>query len=567
MTQPIYDFTSRGEGGGRVVGGGSLGPIDPYNNEWVRMRQQQNTEALYEALGMVFPIHPALGHQLQELGNMIVDVASGGGTTVAQDRAITKGKHDPSSIDRVGGLIGTWTGNTFEDIGQALGMTPEDLARVARAFKQLQSDPEAQGELLRGLGHAMKERYGGEDGPLAAAEDFGGLGALLPAGRAAGITGKLIGKDIVKPVTPTHKGMVNPPGDPPAGGVLSGVRADATQGPLATPSEAKMILEQDAIGVTGARATPQQAPWDPDGDSPEYKAFLDDNEIEHGIEGVHYVEGENVDPAMVPRGAKESPIVTNYTDIPSMTDDQIRKELRDFEEMYFEEMDAENPAIDKYLQKLLGEKAKREKVAFSKLSDDELDAQINEFNRIINSGDVEGMGEAEYKDHLQALVAERHRRRRESGGGSAGAKKQMSKLDQMKAEGAGEPDAGWPVAHGIEGFTGDADFGAEVTDLLAKAQFSTKRNQWIFPDVGAGAEGTFDINGFINRMGNPRHPVNTEELSMLGDVLTLASQYPSKRNLSSMAEDLYKMISGTIKERLRADQGKLFDPGTLGFNL
>ena len=161
------------------------------------MRQQQNTEALYEALGIVFPIHPALGHQLQELGNMIVDVASGGGTTVAQDRAIFKGKHDPSNIDPVGGLIGTWTGNVQEDIGQALGMTPEDLAKVSRAFRELQSNPEAQGELLRGLGHAMKERYGGEDGPLAAAEDFGGLGALLPAGRGAGNTGKLRGKDIV----------------------------------------------------------------------------------------------------------------------------------------------------------------------------------------------------------------------------------------------------------------------------------------------------------------------------------------------------------------------------------
>ncbi len=553
MTQPIHDFTGRGERGGRAVGGGALGEIDPYNNEWVRMRQQQNTEALYEALGMVFPIHPALGHQLQELGNMIVDVASGGGTTVAQDRAIFKGEHDPSSMDRVGGLLGTWTGNTFEDIGQALGMTPEDLARVARAFKQLQSDPEAQGELLRGLGQSMKARYGGEDGPLAAAEDFGSPGLSIAAsGKAAGLMRKLVDKETGKPVspglqedpgapaTPVHKGMVNTPHHPPAAGLMGMIRKDAPQGPLATPSDAKVILDQAAELGTGpsTRQGMPLADWDPPADSAEYKEFLDRNEIENP-------------PVSREEGLRDPDDVPEY---------------QAFEMKQKEESTPSKPSDPKFVPL-----ADNEIVA---LSDDALDIEINRTNTTINSMTGSDYVDEEYedtlrdfKDELDKLVAERHRRRRESGGGSAGAKKQMSQLDQMKAEGAGEPDAGWPVAHGIEGFTGDADFGAEVTDLLSKAQFSTKRNLWIFPDVGAGAEGTFDINGFINRMGNPRHPVNTEELSILGDVLTLASQYPSKRNLSSMAEDLYKMVSGTIKERLRADQGKLFDPGTLGFDL
>jgi len=53
----------------------------------------------------------------------------------------------------------------------------------------------------------------------------------------------------------------------------------------------------------------------------------------------------------------------------------------------------------------------------------------------------------------------------------------------------------------------------------------------------------------------------------LADVLTEAARLPSKRNLSSMAEDLYKMLSGPTKEQLKGQQRYLFDPGTLGFNL
>ena len=387
MTQPIHDFTGRGERGGRAVSGGVLGPIDPYNNEWVRQSEEVNRQAFYELLGMILPVHKKFGEGVDKLGQAILDSASGRGTTVAKAQGED---YRPGVMDRLAGLAGTWTGNAMEDLGAAFQMGHEDLVKLRQSVLALQDNPELQGELLTGLAAGLRERYGDSEGLLAAAEDFGspGLG-IAASGKAAGLTRKLISKDPVTPVTPTHKGMVNPPGEPPAGGVLMQPREGSWQQPFATPGETQMIGNQDIAGVGGARQGMPTPEWDPE--DPELQDWLKKDMLEGAEppisrEGVHYVEGENVDPAMVPRGAKESPIVTNYTDIPSMTDDQIRKELRDFEEMYFEEMDAENPAIDKYLQKLLGEKAKREKVAFSKLSDDELDAQINEFNLLINSG-------------------------------------------------------------------------------------------------------------------------------------------------------------------------------------
>ena len=102
---PVQDYTGRSEGG-TVVGGGALGPIDPYDNEWNRMQKDANTQALYDLMGKIFPVHPALGGQVQELARMIMDSASGQGTTTAKDRKWFTGKSDPTDLDRIGGLIG-----------------------------------------------------------------------------------------------------------------------------------------------------------------------------------------------------------------------------------------------------------------------------------------------------------------------------------------------------------------------------------------------------------------------------------------------------------------------------
>ena len=85
MNQPIHDYTGRSEGGvASRASGASLAsaypPIDPYNNDFTRMQEESNTQALYDLMGKVFPVHPALGGQVQELARMIMDSASGQGT-------------------------------------------------------------------------------------------------------------------------------------------------------------------------------------------------------------------------------------------------------------------------------------------------------------------------------------------------------------------------------------------------------------------------------------------------------------------------------------------------------
>ena len=79
---------------------------------------------------------------------------------------------------------------------------------------------------------------------------------------------------------------------------------------------------------------------------------------------------------------------------------------------------------------------------------------------------------------------------------------------------------------------------------------------WLFPvdpDVGV-----FDLNGFFARMAHPKHNLNSDEVTVLSRVLEQAKSYPSRRNLSSMAEDLYKtMVSGPAKSALEG----------IGFNI
>ena len=166
---------------------------------------------------------------------------------------------------------------------------------------------------------------------------------------------------------------------------------------------------------------------------------------------------------------------------------------------------------------------------------------------------------------IQDCQIDERRRRRDAkgGGGSAGAQKAQGSIDQMMQE-SGKVPADLPdmpggaigkLAYNIENFHADADIG-NVPQILENAKFVSKRNLWHFPvdpDVGV-----FDLNGFFNRMAHPKHELNSDEISVLARVLDQAKSYPSRRNLSSMAEDLYKtMVSGPAKSGLKG----------IGFNI
>ena len=373
MTQPIYDFTGRGEGSNESNNRrrmnredsrsmAALGPIDPYNNEYVMQRQRANTEALYEALGMIFPVHPALGGQLQEIGNMIIDVASGSTTTTAKDRELFSGEYDPSGMDRMGGLIGTWTGNALEDIGQALGLRNQDLARVARSFKQLQNNPDVQSAFLSHLGQTLKSRYGGDEGPLQAAEDFGSMGAFMPAGKATSLLAKLAGKaegvttKYAKPVTAISKQSIIPLGEPPASDAFPKFRPG--KNPLMTPSDKQVITEQD-IGV---RQSMPLGNWDPPADSAEFKEFLEVDEIEG--ESFEFKPSAKVDPDVKPKDKPDVETVDFDLDKPidQMTDDELDQAIRDLNKALNSKLDKNTTEqYNMSLEELIIERRKRRK--------------------------------------------------------------------------------------------------------------------------------------------------------------------------------------------------------------
>ena len=637
MNQPIHDYTGRSERG-RVVGGGEYGqglgqeypPIDPWSNDFTRMQEEANTQALYDLMGKVFPVHPALAGQVQELARMIMDSASGQGTTTAKDRKWLTGKSDPTDLDRIGGLIGKWTGNAADDVGQALGMTSEDLIQTAQTVRNLGNDPDAQLELLHGLTQSLKAKYGGDDGPLAALEDFGAPGAAFLA------TGPRILGNLLQSGGGKHLGM---PDRVDAPEFLDVMAASPPRKEMPLPDweggskdEFNKFLEHDEVLNPGG----YQTYVDPD-----FSKKLDnmvDADLEDLIDALTLKKYNK-------RGQTAGGYEENFKQL-EMAQDELRKRQQPLHQKAMDEIEGMEADLEAAMPSL------------QDMTDDALDAEIKEFNRILNSGDVEGMGESSYIEHLENLVKERRRRRKAQGdsgaaygystekgegyvdplmvqkspkksdrpldkagqqkyaesllddeldkeimdvnktladfasgnqvdygtydfqalleklvselrrrqgggGGSAGAQKAKGSIEQMMQE-SGKVPADLPdmpggaigkLAYNIENFHAGADIG-NVPQILENARFVTKRNMWHFPvdpDVGV-----FDLNGFFNRMAHPKHELNSDEITVLARVLEQAKAYPSRRNLSSMAEDLYKtMVSGPAKSGLEG----------IGFNI
>jgi len=641
---PVYDYTGRGSERGGVGGiGGMNTPIDPYNNEFTRMREEANTQALYDLMGKVFPVHPALGGQVQELARMIMDTAAGQGTTTAKDREWHTGKSDPSDLDRVGGLIGKWSGNALDDVGQALGMTPDDLAQMSRTVQNLSNEPDAQLELLHGIAHSLKAKYGGEDGPMSALEDFGApTGAI--AAKGPRILGGLLKSDIGKAASGGKK--------------------------YAMPDREVSDMLEDSSVPPAPRQDMPEPDWD-GGSKEEFEKFLEHDDVKNPggyktYEDPGFTEkldglsddglADLIDELMVKKWNKRGQTVGGYEEnlkYLSMAEDERRKRQQPLYDQFKSEMDKFEGELDDA----------GSAISLQDMTDDALDSEILEFNKILNGPEVENQQPSvfeSYKEHLRNLVNERRRRRKSKaqgdsgaaygystegtegyvdpvmvpkspkksgrpldkagqqkyaesllddeldkeiidvnktladfasgnkvdygtydfqalleklvselkrrqggGGGSAGAQKQQGSIEQMMKE-SGKVPADLPdmkggaigqLAYNIENFHADADIG-NVPQLLETAKWSSKRNAWNFaldPDVGV-----FDLNGFFTRMAHPKHNLNSDEVTVLSRVLEQAKSYPSRRNLSSMAEDLYKtMVSGPAKSALEG----------IGFNI
>ena len=543
---PVYDYTGRDSERGGMGMGGMNTPIDPYNNEFTRMREEANTQALYDLMGKVFPVHPALGGQVQELARMSKETAAGQGTPTAKDREWHTGKSDPSDLDRVGGLIGKWSGNALDDVGQALGMTPDDLAQMSRTVQDLSNDPDSQLELLHGIAHSLKAKYGGEDGPMAALEDFGApTGAI--AAKGPRILGGLLKSDIGKAASGGKK--------------------------YAMPDREVSDMFEDSSVPPAPRQDMPEPDWD-GGSKEEFEKFLEHDDVKNPggyktYEDPGFTEkldglsddglADLIDELMVKKWNKRGQTVGGYEENLkhlSMAEDERRKRQQPLYDQFKSEMDKFESDLDD------ADSA----ISLQDMTDDALDSEILEFNKILNGPVLENQQPSvfeSYKEHLRNLVNERRRRRAQGGGGSAGAQKQQGSIEQMMKE-SGKVPADLPdmkggaigkLAYNIENFHADADIG-NVPQLLETARFINKRNMWLFPvdpDVGV-----FDLNGFFARMAHPKHNLNSDEVTVLSRVLEQAKSYPSRRNLSSMAEDLYKtMVSGPAKSALEG----------IGFNI
>jgi len=272
-----------------------------------------------------------------------------------------------------------------------LGMTSEDLIQTAQTVRDLGHDPDAQLELLHGLSQSMKAKYGGDDGPLAALEDFGAPSAAFLA------KGPRILGNLLQPGGGKHLGMPD--------------RVDAPE-------------FSDAMAASPPRKEMPLPDWE-GGSKDEYNKFLEHDEVLNPGGYQTYVDPdfskkldnmvdadlEDLIDALTlkkynKRGQTAGGYEENFKQL-EMAQDELRKRQTPLHQKAMDELEGIDADIEDAMPSL------------QDMTDDALDAEIKEFNRILNSGDVEGMGESSYIEHLENLVKERRRRRKAQGDSGA----------------------------------------------------------------------------------------------------------------------------------------------------
>ena len=501
---PVADYTGRQD------------PGKGYLNEYdVLQRDLEN-------LG-IFPVAPGFGSSMSELGDMIL--YSSTGRSGAIDRV--------NNLDRYASLPFTWIGQAAQEFGGLLSMTPEELMQLRKSINALVSnDPSAREDLWEGVKEAGRNY---QSDPMSVAEDFGG-GVPGIAIAAPKVAGKLLkglgGGGDVGGGGGKVKGAEHIPHKPRQGVVDEELEPDMS---MVTSPEAQYVIDS----ATGTRKSLPKI-VDPDEWS------------EAGMQ-------EFLDADVVPEN-------WNPGDSKDLTSEGVKKSDAEWK--------AEHEGLASGKTEPLPDSMIRD------LTDESLDLEIRKSNWTINDQqntlknpslnyldeDLKGMQEdlKQFKIELEKLVEERHKRQRRKDkgeGGSAGAQKTQTEVQQMmQIERKVQPKmkditpvGGLHHEYFNKGaFDRDADLG-NIDRLLGQGKFVSKRNTWHFPEDADPA--VFSLNAFMSRMYQHQHKASSDEVIILMDILERTQNLPSKRKLSSMAEDIYKMISGPTKKLLAKEYG------------
>ena len=430
---------------------------------------------------------------LEDLG--VFPVAPGAGSMLSElgdmilyQNSRRGGKNLPTNdLDRFAAMPATWAANASKEFGSLLTMKPEQLVQLRRSIDGLINNPEDRSSLWEGIKSAGRE-YSTD--PMAVAEDFGS--GIVPA------SGIMVPGKLGKAVSALTKG--------------------------------RKAEKQQLSGLTDAT-----------------------------MQGL-----AKRDPSNVVNDVPRENLIINHVDD---WDDAAWEQFKD--------ADMVDPNFEPKLKPGVEAPPSSAVTELAGMSDEALDEQVKGINQLLNApGNMEPVVESNLVAMVKAYAKERDNRRAakasqgptksddpianwmdnlEGGTGSAGAAKVQGPLEHMTNYGGKpleEPGAGWigKKAFNLENFTEASDFG-DLDTLLDNAKVGKHNGMWHFredsdPEI-------FSLNGFLNRLSNPKHEANNVELVHLVKILTKAKKRSSMGDKKSMAEDLWTTVAGPTKELLR----------------